>query len=297
MIVDVPANHAAAIARGAREIAAALSAHPHAVFFSGAGVSTESGIPDFRSEKGLYRAQQVYGHHPEELISYEMFESDPELFFKYYVENLVDLTAKPNPTHVVVAELERRGIITAVVTQNIDGLHQKAGSENVIELHGSNWRPYCVTCGRKYTLAWLLDRSNWRVAGVPNQPGIGRASGAGAAATATAAAGAVVPRCESDDGIVRPDVVLYGEPLSEAALNAAAQAIAAAEVLIVAGTSLMVYPAAGLVRYFGGESLVVINLDRTGLDPHADILVSEPVGQVMAAVLPHLALPAVPPIL
>jgi len=239
-----------------------------AVFFGGAGVSTESGIPDFRSEKGLYSAQQVYGHRPEELLSYGMFIREPELFFRYYVENLIDLSAQPNAAHLAVAELEKRGIITAVVTQNIDGLHQMAGSQNVIELHGSNWRPYCVNCQRRYSLEWLLAKSNWR-------------AGSGADR-------AVVPRCEMDDGIVRSDVVLYGENLSDTALNEAAAVISGAETLIVAGTSLAVYPAAGLVRLFGGDSLIVINLDPTDLDTHADILVAQPVGQVMAEVVRQL---------
>ena len=247
-----------AIAAGATRIAEALKTHGQAVFFGGAGVSTESGIPDFRSEKGLYAAQEVYGHRPEELLSYDMFIQEPTLFFRYYTENLIDLKARPNPAHVAVAELEKRGLITAVVTQNIDGLHQMAGSQNVIELHGSNWRPYCVKCGTKYTLEWFLDHNNWKNG---------------------------VPRCERDDGIVRPDVVLYGEALSDAAMSKAAQAIARAKVLIVAGTSLAVYPAAGLVRLFGGDDLIVINLDPTDLDQHADILVAQPVGQVMAQVV------------
>ena len=250
--------NAEAVEAGAAQIAEALGSFGQAVFFGGAGVSTESGIPDFRSDKGLYAAQEVYGHRPEELLSYGMFKREPELFFRYYTENLIDLNARPNPAHLAVAELEKRGIITAVVTQNIDGLHQMAGSQNVIELHGSNWRPYCVKCDTKYTLEWFLDKNHWQ---------------------------AEIPRCEKDNGIVRPDVVLYGEPLSAAATNAALQAIAGANVLIVAGTSLAVYPAAGMVQAFGGESLIVVNLDLTGLDNHADILVSEPVGQVMAQVV------------
>ena len=254
-----------------KQLSDAIRAHGKVVFFGGAGVSTESGIPDFRSEKGLYRAQQVYGHRPEELLSHDTFANEPELFFRYYVENLIDLKAKPNPAHLAVAELEKQGILTAVVTQNIDGLHQMAGSHNVIELHGSNWRPYCTQCGKRFTLEWLLDKTNWRPA--PSR---------------IANAAAVVPRCPDDNAIVRPDVVLYGEALSDAAMDAAARAIHDAQVLIVAGTSLAVYPAAGLVRLFRGETLAVVNLDPTDLDAHADILITKPVGQIMSTVIKAL---------
>ena len=293
----------AEIEAGAARIAEAIGKHGKVVFFGGAGVSTESGIPDFRSEKGLYHAQQDYGRSPEELLSYSTFADDPELFFRYYVENLIDLTAKPNPAHLAVAELEKRGFLTAVVTQNIDGLHQMAGSQNVIELHGSNWRPYCTQCGKKYSLEWLLDRNNWRVATKPlpdaaaipaetNDEWLDNLLATEGKLAPDAAVkfprDAVVPRCDDDDAIVRPDVVLYGESLSATSMNAAARAINDAEVLIVAGTSLAVYPAAGLVRVFRGDSLVVINLSPTDLDAHADILVTQPVGQVMAAAIQDL---------
>jgi len=274
------------VARGAAQIAEALEKKPNgqqpkAVFFGGAGVSTESGIPDFRSEKGLYQAKQVYGYPPEVLLSHEMFVHHPELFYKYYVENLIDLKAKPNPAHIALAELEKQGIVTAVVTQNIDGLHQIAGSENVIELHGSNWRPYCLKCGKQYSLEWLLDKNNWRKA----SPAPESLFNPIAKPKPLISDDAVVPRCEIDDAVVRPDVVLYGEGLEDNAISQAAKAISEADMLIVAGTSLAVYPAAGLVNYFRGDTLVEINLTPTDLDQHADILIAEPVGAVMKEVV------------
>ena len=164
------------------ELAKLIDASENIVFFGGAGVSTESGIPDFRSESGLYKARQVYGHSPEQLLSYTIFKQKPELFFSYYKENLVAKEAEPNAAHKALAVLEAAGKLNAVITQNIDGLHQKAGSKNVLELHGSNWRHYCVNCREKYTLEYALDREG-------------------------------VPKCEKCGGIVRPDVVLYEEGL------------------------------------------------------------------------------------
>jgi len=219
------------------------------VFFGGAGVSTESGIPDFRSETGLYNARQVFGKEPEYLLSHDCFKNEPELFYRYYKENLIAKDAKPNAAHIALAELEKSDKLRAVVTQNIDGLHQAAGSKNVFELHGSNWRHYCVKCGKKYSLGYILEQPN-------------------------------IPKCECD-GTVRPDVVLYGEGLDEAVIDGAVNAIAAAELLIVGGTSLAVYPAAGLLRYFKGKSLVLINKSATPADGNASLVIRDSIGKVL----------------
>lgn len=232
------------------------------VFFGGAGVSTESGIPDFRSESGLYSAEQKYGRPPEELISLRFFFSHPEVFFAYYKENLICLDAKPNPAHLALARLESRGVLHAVVTQNIDGLHQAAGSRRVFELHGSVARNYCVDCKASYSLAYTLDPGNCR-----------DASGRPAS----------IPRCGACGGIVRPDVVLYDESLDEAVLSGAVAAIRAADTLIVGGTSLVVYPAAGLLRYFRGGNLVLINRSQTDYDHMAQLVLRDPIGQVLGA--------------
>ena len=228
------------------------------VFFGGAGVSTESGIPDFRSESGLYRAKQVYGYPPEELLSHRFFVRHPELFFKYYRENLIAREAKPNPAHLALAKWEARGLLQAVVTQNIDGLHQAAGSENVLELHGSNWRQYCVKCREKYDLDYILAREG-------------------------------VPECAACGGAVRPDVVLYGEQLDDSVVSAAVNAIAGAELLIVGGTSLAVYPAAGLLRYFNGPHLALINRSETPYDAQADLVIRGSIGEVFGAVEAYAA--------
>jgi len=232
------------------------------VFFGGAGVSTESGIPDFRSESGLYTARSVYGYSPEELLSRTLFDEQPELFFRYYKENLIALDAKPNAAHIALAELEAKGLLQAVVTQNIDGLHQAAGSRNVFELHGSNWRQYCMKCGEKYPLAYILDDARCK--------------------------DEVVPICEKCGGVVRPDVVLYEEGLDDKVVNGAVRAIAAAELLIVGGTSLAVYPAAGLLRYFRGDNLVLINKSETPYDSKARLVIHDAIGRVMDEVMKSL---------
>jgi len=223
------------------------------VFFGGAGVSTESGIPDFRSASGLYQAKEVYGYPPEELLSHRFFSRHTELFFKYYRENLIAREAKPNPAHTALAQWEARGLLQAVVTQNIDGLHQAAGSKNVLELHGSNWRHYCVKCRARYDLDYVLAQEG-------------------------------VPQCAACGGIVRPDVVLYGEQLDDGVVSAAANAIAGAETLIVGGTSLAVYPAAGLLRYFNGEKLVLINRSETPYDSQAELVIRDSIGAVLGEV-------------
>lgn len=220
------------------------------VFFGGAGVSTESGIPDFRSETGLYHARQVFGREPEYLLSHSCFTRETELFFRYYRENLISKDAKPNAAHTALAELEKSGKLQAVVTQNIDGLHQAAGGQNVFELHGSNWRQYCVKCGKQYSLGYVLEQTG-------------------------------IPKCGECGGVVRPDVVLYGEGLDEAVIEGAVKAISGAKLLIVGGTSLAVYPAAGLLRYFKGESLALINKSETPADKNAQLVIRDSIGKVL----------------
>lgn len=219
-----------------------------AVFFGGAGVSTESGIPDFRSVDGLYH--QKFDYPPETIISRSFFDRRPEEFFKFYREKMLLLGFEPNVTHRVLARLEQEGHLAAVVTQNIDGLHQKAGSRRVFELHGSVLRNYCMRCGRAYPATFIR-----------NCPG--------------------VPRCDCG-GIVKPDVVLYEEPLDEKTLTGAVKAISRADLLIVGGTSLTVYPAAGLLRYYGGDRLVLINRDETPYDNEASLVLHESLGEVFS---------------
>ena len=219
-----------------------------AVFFGGAGVSTESGIPDFRSVDGLYH--QKFDYPPETIISRSFFDRRPEEFFKFYREKMLPLGFEPNVTHRVLARLEQEGHLAAVVTQNIDGLHQKAGSRRVFELHGSVLRNYCMRCGRAYPATFIRDC-----------PG--------------------VPRCDCG-GIVKPDVVLYEEPLDEKTLTGAVKAISRADLLIVGGTSLTVYPAAGLLRYYGGDRLVLINRDETPYDNEASLVLHESLGEVVS---------------
>ena len=233
------------------KLAEILSKSQHAVFFGGAGMSTESGIPDFRSAGGIYNQRLNQNFRPEEMASHSFFMNCPEDFFEFYRTRFVYLGAKPNAGHLALAELERRGILAAVVTQNIDGLHQLAGSKVVYELHGSIRRSYCVDCGAKYGVDFVMK----------NIP---------------------VPHCEKCGGIVRPDVVLYEESLNDATLKAAIQAIAAADTLIIGGTSLVVYPAAGLVDYFGGAHLILINKTATRADSDAEIVIRENIGETLS---------------
>ena len=219
------------------------------VFFGGAGVSTESGIPDFRSVDGLYN--QKFKYPPETIISHSFFERRPEEFFEFYKEKMLPLGFEPNVTHKVLARWEREGKLSAVVTQNIDGLHQKAGSQNVLELHGSVLRNYCVRCHKSYSAEY-----------VKNSRG--------------------VPLCDCG-GIVKPDVVLYEESLDQDVMYRAARAISEADLLIVAGTSLTVWPAAGMIRYYKGRRLVLINRDETPFDNEADLVLHESLGQVFRA--------------
>ena len=220
------------------------------VFFGGAGVSTESGIPDFRSVDGLYH--QKFDYPPETIISHSFYLKNPAYFFRFYREKMLPLGFAPNITHRRLAQLEQEGKLLAVVTQNIDGLHQKAGSKRVYELHGSVLRNYCTRCHKFFSAEF-----------VKNAPG--------------------VPRCPCG-GIVKPDVVLYEESLDEDCITKAVQAIQAADLLIVGGTSLTVYPAAGLIRYYTGQRLVLINRDETPYDDYANLVLPESLGDVFSQV-------------
>lgn len=222
------------------------------VFFGGAGVSTESGIPDFRSVDGLYH--QKFRYPPEEMLSHTFFERHTAEFYDFYRQKLIVHGAKPNAAHLRLAELEREGRCAAVVTQNIDGLHQAAGSKNVFELHGSTLRNYCTRCGKFYPVSFIEEAGK---------------------------TGDGIPRCTDCGGVVKPGVVLYEEGLDEATLEGAVNAIRAADVLIVGGTSLAVYPAAGLLRYFKGDTLVVINKQPTPADGMANLLLHMPIGQAL----------------
>ena len=220
------------------------------VFFGGAGVSTESGIPDFRSVDGLYH--QKFDYPPETIISHSFFLNNPEYFYRFYREKMLPLGFEPNVTHRVLARLEQEGHLAAVVTQNIDGLHQKAGSKRVYELHGSVLRNYCMKCGKFYPGEFVRDAQG-------------------------------IPRCTCG-GRIKPDVVLYEESLDQTVIEGAVRAIADAEVLIVGGTSLTVYPAAGLIRYYRGNKLVLINRDETPYDTYANLIFRDPIGKVLGAI-------------
>ena len=220
------------------------------VFFGGAGVSTESNIPDFRSADGLY--QEKYHYPPEQVVSHTFFVKKPELFYDFYKNKMMYLDAKPNKAHQKLAELEQAGKLTAVITQNIDGLHQMAGSKNVLELHGSIHRNYCQKCGKFYDAKYVKE-----------YPGI--------------------PKCECG-GVIKPDVVLYEEGLDNTVISKAIKAISEADMLIIGGTSLVVYPAAGFVDYFRGHHLVVLNKSTTSRDAYADLCIQEPIGEVLGAV-------------
>lgn len=220
------------------------------VFFGGAGVSTESGIPDFRSEDGLYHTK--YSYPPERILSHSFFIQNPEVFYTFYREKILYLDARPNPAHKKLAELEKLGKLKAVVTQNIDGLHQKAGSKTVYELHGSIHRNYCVECGKAYSAEFVKE-----VKGIPH--------------------------CTCG-GIIKPDVVLYEESLDGRTIQSAVSAIAKADTLIIGGTSLVVYPAAGFIDYFRGKHLVLINKAETGKTVGADLIINAPIGEVLGKI-------------
>ena len=220
------------------------------VFFGGAGVSTESGIPDFRSVDGLYH--QKYDYPPEAILSHTFFIKKPEAFFKFYRDKMLPLDAKPNKAHLKLAEWEKAGKLLAVVTQNIDGLHQAAGCKKVYELHGSIHRNYCMKCGKFYPPEYIRDSTD------------------------------EIPVCQCG-GRIKPDVVLYEEGLDNDVVSGAVNAIANADLLIIAGTSLTVYPAAGLVQYFHGNRLVLINRDSTPMDDRCDLVIHDKVGEVLSS--------------
>lgn len=220
------------------------------VFFGGAGMSTESGVPDFRSKDGLYN--QCYDEPPETIISHSYFVSYPDKFYRFYRDKMMPLSAEPNVGHLKLAELEAAGKLRAVLTQNIDGLHQKAGSKEVLELHGSIYRNYCMKCGKFWPAQEIADSKG-------------------------------IPWCDCG-GMIKPDVVLYEEGLDNGVISEAVRAISQAQVLIIGGTSLAVYPAAGLIDYFSGEHLVVINKSPTPRDRYADLLIKEPIGQVFSQI-------------
>lgn len=225
-----------------------IDSSANVVFFGGAGVSTESGIPDFRSVDGLYN--QKWKYPPETILSHSFFVRYPEEYYRFHREKLVIDGAKPNAAHLKLAELEVQGKLRAVITQNIDGLHQAAGSKKVLELHGSILRSYCSVCGRPYP----ADKMNH---------------------------GDGVPHCTCG-GIIRPDIVLYEEPLDEAVLEESVRLISEAEVLIIGGTSLNVYPAAGLINYYRGNKLALVNLSSTPYDSEADLVINEKIGKVFS---------------
>ncbi len=225
------------------------------VFFGGAGVSTESNIPDFRSKDGIYNTISRYGRPPEEILSHGFFMSNPKGFYDFYKNNMIYAEAKPNKAHRALAELEQRGMLKAVITQNIDGLHQMAGTREVLELHGSVYRNYCMKCGEKYGLDYILQCP---------EP---------------------VPVCTHCGDVVKPDVVLYEESLDMGILSRAAAHVEKADMLIVGGTSLAVYPAAGLLHHYKGDSLVLINKSTTQFDNRANLVIHESIGEVLDGVI------------
>lgn len=235
------------------ELEKIISSSNNIVFLGGAGVSTESNIPDFRSENGIYNAVNQYGYPPETLISHSFFVSETKKFYEYYRENLIYLDAKPNPAHVALAKLEERGKLKGIITQNIDNLHQLAGSKNVLELHGSVFRNYCMTCGEFYCAQYIIEAKD-------------------------------IPICSKCGGIVKPDVVLYEEGLDTSVLKKAENYISGADVLIVGGTSLVVYPAAGLVNYYRGNKLVLINKSATAIDGRAKLVINDSIGKVLSGI-------------
>lgn len=225
------------------------------VFFGGAGVSTESNIPDFRSETGLYKTKNNLTYPPEVMLSHSFFMKNTEDFFDFYKKKMVYKAAKPNDAHIALAKLEEIGKLTAVITQNIDGLHQMAGSKNVLELHGSILRNYCMKCGKSFDLDYVMNSKE------------------------------SIPYCDACGKIVKPDVVLYEEELNMDVMYSAIKHIQEADTLIVGGTSLVVYPAAGLIQYFSGKNLVLINKAETSYDDKADLVIHDSIGKVLKKVL------------
>lgn len=232
------------------EVKEILTQSDYIVFFGGAGVSTESNIPDFRSQSGIY-SKKTYPYRAETMISSDFFHEHPEQFYDFYFHEMVYEQAQPNDAHMALAKLERMGKLKAVITQNIDGLHQKAGSHKVLELHGSIHRNHCQRCHAAYDLQAMLKQKDQ------------------------------VPRCPICDGILKPDVVLYGESLDMHVMEEAISYLSQADVLIVGGTSLVVYPAAGLLQYFHGRKLILINKEETAMDQRADLVIHDAIGRVL----------------
>lgn len=232
------------------EVKEILTQSDHIVFFGGAGVSTESNIPDFRSQSGIY-SKKTYPYRAETMISSDFFHEHPEQFYDFYFHEMVYEQAQPNDAHMALAKLERMGKLKAVITQNIDGLHQKAGSHKVLELHGSIHRNHCQRCHAAYDLQAMLKQKDQ------------------------------VPRCPICNGILKPDVVLYGESLDMHVMEEAISYLSQADVLIVGGTSLVVYPAAGLLQYFQGRKLILINKEETAMDQRADLVIHDAIGRVL----------------
>ena len=230
-----------------------IDASDNIVFFGGAGVSTESGIPDFRSESGIFKSLKKYGDTPERLVSHSYYLEHTDKFFSYYKDCLIFPEAEPNPAHYTLARLEKEGKLKAIITQNIDGLHQKAGSKNVLELHGSVYRNYCEICKKEYDLNFILESEG-------------------------------IPHCTCG-GIIKPDVILYEEALDMNILNKSVEYIMSADTLIVGGTSLVVYPAAGLINYFKGKNLVLINKSQTDYDNLATLVINEGIGETLAKII------------
>ena len=234
------------------ELQKLIDEHDNIVFFGGAGVSTESGVPDFRSVDGLYN--QKYDYPPETILSHTFFMRKTDEFYKFYRDKILFDNVQPNAAHLKLAELEAAGKLKAVITQNIDGLHQKAGSKNVYELHGTIMRNYCMRCGKEFDLKYMLGTTD-------------------------------IPKCDSCGDTIKPDVVLYEEGLDNATVTGAINAIRNADLMIVGGTSLVVYPAAGLLDYFKGDKIVLINKGATARDDMADLIISEPIGQVLSQIV------------
>lgn len=230
-----------------------IDASDNIVFFGGAGVSTESGIPDFRSESGIFKSLEKYGDTPERLVSHSYYLEHTDKFFSYYKDCLIFPEVEPNPAHYTLARLEKEGKLKAIITQNIDGLHQKAGSKNVLELHGSVYQNYCEICKKEYDLNFILESEG-------------------------------IPHCTCG-GIIKPDVILYEEALDMNILNKSVEYIMSADTLIVGGTSLVVYPAAGLINYFKGKNLVLINKSQTDYDNLATLVINEAIGETLAKII------------
>lgn len=236
------------------KLSALINNSDKTVFFGGAGVSTESGVKDYRSEDGLYNTVREYGVSPETILSHSFFVSKPDIFYDFYYKYFLEINVEPNKAHIALAEMEKKDRLSSVITQNIDGLHQKAGSKNVLELHGTTAVHYCMECGKPYPLDKLKALKG------------------------------KVPYCEKCGGLVRPEVVLYEEPLNENVVEKAISEISTAELLIISGTSLAVYPAAMYIRYFRGSHIVLINKGETDFDSNADLVFRDSIGQVLGSI-------------